>query len=136
MWRFFELHPTAGCPGAGNRRREQTTIDVARAVIAAGGKALSHPRRTHGRRLVSTAAPRPDAGAVEEPAGHGWQRRAPVDLIRTENVTWSTRGPGAGLRRLWPHATRTPFVTTYTGSTKRGSNFKRWYNAVMTRGDL
>src|SRR6185436_7588481 len=38
---------------------------------------------------------------------------------------------------LWAaKTTRTPFVATYHGVYKAQSGLKRWYNAVMTRGDL
>jgi glycosyltransferase involved in cell wall biosynthesis len=38
---------------------------------------------------------------------------------------------------LWAaQATKTPFVATYHGVYKAKTGLKRWYNAVMTRGDL
>src|SRR3954466_13130622 len=61
-----------------------------------------------------------------------------ADLIRRENVSLvHARSRAPAFAALWAaHATRTPFVATYHGVYKAKSDLKRWYNAVMTRGDL
>ena len=119
---------------------EQTTIDVARAVIAAGGRALV---ATRGGRM--TARLEADGGRL---AQMPVQSKNPlvmlgnaarlVDLIRNEKVSLvhaRSRAPAFSALSA-AQFTRTPFVATYHGVYKAKSNLKRWYNAVMTRGDL
>jgi glycosyltransferase involved in cell wall biosynthesis len=119
---------------------EQTTLDVARAVIDAGGKALV---ATRGGRM--TARLEADGARL---AQMPVQTKNPmvmlgnaarlVDLIRREKVSLvHARSRAPAFSALWAaHATRTPFVATYHGVYKASSSLKRWYNAVMTRGDL
>jgi glycosyltransferase involved in cell wall biosynthesis len=119
---------------------EQTTLDVARAVIAAGGRALV---ATRGGRM--TARLEADGARL---AQMPVQSKNPlvmlgnaarlVDLIRTENVSLvHARSRAPAFAALWAaRTTRTPFVATYHGVYKAQSGLKRWYNAVMTRGDL
>jgi glycosyltransferase involved in cell wall biosynthesis len=119
---------------------EQTTIDVARAVIAAGGKALV---ATRGGRM--TARLEADGARL---AQMPVQTKNPlvmlgnaarlVDLIRSEKVSLvHARSRAPAFAALWAaRTTHTPFVATYHGVYKAQSNLKRWYNAVMTRGDL
>jgi glycosyltransferase involved in cell wall biosynthesis len=119
---------------------EQTTIDVARAVIAAGGKALV---ATRGGRMAARLES--DGGRL---AQMPVQSKNPlvmlgnaarlVDLIRTENVSLvHARSRAPAFAALWAaRTTGTPFVATYHGVYKAQSGLKRWYNAVMTRGDL
>ncbi|THD60124.1 MAG: glycosyltransferase [Phenylobacterium sp.] len=119
---------------------EQTTLDVARAVIAAGGRAFV---ATRGGRM--TARLEADGARL---AQMPVQSKNPlvmlgnaarlVDLIRTENVSLvHARSRAPAFAALWAaRTTRTPFVTTYHGVYKAQSSLKRWYNAVMTRGDL
>jgi len=119
---------------------EQTTIDVAEAVIAAGGKALVASR---GGRMTSRLIA--DGGRlVEMPV----QSKNPlvmlgnaarlIDLIRTEKVSLvHARSRAPAFSALWAaHATGVPFVATYHGVYNARNSLKRWYNAVMTRGDL
>jgi glycosyltransferase involved in cell wall biosynthesis len=119
---------------------EQTTLDVARAVIAAGGKALV---ATRGGRM--TARLESDGARL---AQMPVQSKNPlvmlgnaarlVDLIRSEKVSLvHARSRAPAFAALWAaRTTRTPFVATYHGVYKAQSSVKRWYNAVMTRGDL
>ncbi|MDO9222486.1 MAG: glycosyltransferase family 4 protein [Caulobacter sp.] len=119
---------------------EQTTIDIAQAVIAAGGKALVASR---GGRMTSRLLA--DGGRlIEMPV----QSKNPlvmlgnaarlIDLIRTEKVSLvHARSRAPAFSALWAaHATGVPFVATYHGVYNARSGLKRWYNAVMTRGDL
>ena len=119
---------------------EQTTIDVARAVIAAGGKALV---ATRGGRM--TARLEADGARL---AQMPVQSKNPlvmlgnaarlVDLIRNQGVSLvhaRSRAPAFSALSA-AQFTRTPFVATYHGVYKAKSGLKRWYNAVMTRGDL
>ena len=119
---------------------EQTTLDVARAVIAAGGRALV---ATRGGRM--TARLESDGARL---AQMPVQSKNPlvmlgnaarlVDLIRSEKVSLvHARSRAPAFAALWAaRTTHTPFVATYHGVYKAQSGLKRWYNAVMTRGDL
>lgn len=119
---------------------EQTTLDVARAVIDAGGRALV---ATRGGRM--TARLEADGARL---AQMPVQSKNPlvmlgnasrlVDLIRREKVSLvHARSRAPAFSALWAaQATKTPFVATYHGVYKARSSVKRWYNAVMTRGDL
>ena len=117
---------------------EQTTIDVARAVIEAGGRAFV---ATRGGRM--TARLEGDGARL---AQMPVQSKNPlvmlgnasrlVDLIRRENVSLvHARSRAPAFSALWAaQVTKTPFVATYHGVYKARSSVKRWYNAVMTRG--
>lgn len=119
---------------------EQTTIDVAHAVVAQGGKALV---ATKGGRMASRLEA--DGGRLAQmPA----QSKNPlimlgnaarlIDLIRREKVSLvHARSRAPAFSALWAaHATKVPFVATYHGVYNARSNLKRWYNAIMTKGDL
>jgi glycosyltransferase involved in cell wall biosynthesis len=119
---------------------EQTTIDIAQAVVRAGGKALV---ATRGGRMAARLET--DGGRM---AQMPVQSKNPlvmlgnaarlVDLIRRERVSLvHARSRAPAFSALWAaHVTGTPFVATYHGVYKAQSRLKRWYNAVMTRGDL
>lgn len=119
---------------------EQTTIDIAHAVVRAGGKALV---ATRGGRMAARLES--DGGRL---AQMPVQTKNPlvmlgnaarlVDLIRREQVSLvHARSRAPAFSALWAaHATRTPFVATYHGVYNAKTRLKRWYNAVMTRGDL
>lgn len=119
---------------------EQTTIDVAQAVVAAGGKALV---ATRGGRMAARLES--DGGRL---AQMPVQSKNPlvmlgnaarlVDLIRREKVSIvHARSRAPAFSALWAaQTTHTPFVATYHGVYGAKNSLKRWYNAVMTRGDL
>ncbi|ACL94569.1 glycosyltransferase [Caulobacter vibrioides] len=117
---------------------EQTTIDVAHAVVAQGGKALV---ATRGGRMATRLEA--DGGRLAQmPA----QSKNPlvmlgnaarlIDLIRREKVSLvHARSRAPAFSALWAaHATKVPFVATYHGVYNAKSGLKRWYNAVMTKG--
>ena len=119
---------------------EQTTIDVAHAVIEAGGKALVAAR---GGRMVSRLEA--DGGRL---AQMPVQSKNPlvmlgnaarlIDLIKREKVSLvHARSRAPAFSALWAaHAAKVPFIATYHGVYHARNGLKRWYNAVMTRGDL
>ena len=119
---------------------EQTTIDVARAVIEAGGKALV---ATRGGRMTARLVE--DGARLAQMPVHtknpltmlGNAARL-VELIRQEKVSLvHARSRAPAFAALWAaRATKTPFVTTYHGIYSARGPLKRWYNAVMTRGDV
>lgn len=119
---------------------EQTTLDVAQAVVKAGGKALV---ATRGGRMASRLEA--DGGRLAEmpvqsknPLTMLGNAARLVDLIRREKVSIvHARSRAPAFSALWAaHVTGTPFVATYHGVYKAKNSLKRWYNAVMTRGDL
>ncbi len=119
---------------------EQTTIDIAHAVVRSGGKALV---ATRGGRMAARLES--DGGRL---AQMPVQTKNPlvmlgnaarlVDLIRREKVSLvHARSRAPAFSALWAaQVTGTPFVATYHGVYNARSRLKRWYNAVMTRGDL
>jgi glycosyltransferase involved in cell wall biosynthesis len=134
--RILQLIPEMGTGGA-----ERTTIDVAEAVVAAGGQA--HVWTAGGRLVPSLEA----AGAivhvgdaatkdpfkvlVANPARlHSLITRHGIGLVhaRSRAPAWS------GL--IAARRAGVPFVTTYHGIYNARSGLKRWYNSVMARGDL
>lgn len=119
---------------------EQSTLDIARAVVAAGGRALV---ATRGGRMIERLK---TVGGewIEIPA----QSKNPATLvanaarligvIRREKVSViHARSRAPAFSALWAaQATGIPFVATYHGVYRASSGLKRWYNAVMTRGEL
>lgn len=119
---------------------EQTTIDVAKAVIAAGGRALV---ATRGGRMASRLVA--DGGRLAQMPLHSKNPLTVLgnaarltDLIRREKVSLvHARSRVPAYSALWAaNVTGTPFVTTYHGIYKARTRLKRWFNAVMTRGDV
>jgi glycosyltransferase involved in cell wall biosynthesis len=119
---------------------EQTAIDVAHAVVETGGQALVAAR---GGRMVARLEA--DGGRL---AQMPLQSKNPLtmlgnaarlsDLIRREKVSLvHARSRAPAFSALWAaHGARVPFVATYHGVYNAKSLIKRWYNAVMTRGDV
>ncbi|MDH4385962.1 MAG: glycosyltransferase family 4 protein [Caulobacter sp.] len=119
---------------------EQTTLDIARAVVASGGKAMV---ATRGGRM---------AARLEADGGHlalmPVQSKNPlvmlgnaarlIDIIRREKISLvHARSRAPAFSALWAaHATGVPFIATYHGIYNAKTHLKRWYNAVMTRGAL
>ncbi len=119
---------------------EQSTIDVARAVVREGGTALV---ATRGGRMAARLEA--DGGRLAQmpvqtknPLTMLGNAARLVALIRQEKVSIvHARSRAPAFSALWAaHVTGTPFVATYHGVYKARSSLKRWYNAVMTRGDL
>lgn len=118
---------------------ERTAIDIAAAIVAAGGRALTASR---GGRLEDELAA--VGGVLVRMPAHAKDpvrlaanamrlarlaRRESVDIIhaRSRAPAWSA---------LWAaRASGRPFVTTYAGTHKASNAFKRGYNSVMARGD-
>lgn len=119
---------------------EQTTLDIAAAVTKAGGRALVASR---GGRMVSRLT-----AVGGEPIQMPAHSKNPlviaanavrlIKLIRDEKVSLvHARSRAPAFSALWAaRVTGAPFVATYHGVYKATSALKRWYNAVMTRGDL
>jgi glycosyltransferase involved in cell wall biosynthesis len=119
---------------------EQSTLDIAAAVVAAGGRALVV---ANGGRLTPRLA---ETGAqfiaMPVQSKNPWvmaaNARRLAHLMTTQKVSLvhvRSRAPAfsvlAAARR-----TKVPAVATYHGVYNARSALKRWYNAVMTRGDV
>jgi glycosyltransferase involved in cell wall biosynthesis len=119
---------------------ERTTLEVAQAIVAAGGRALV---ASAGGRLEGELAAL-GGELVRLPMGSKnpwtvWRnaerlaaivRAEGIDVIhaRSRAPAWSAKW-AAG--RTGAH-----FVTTYHGTYNGKTGLKRWYNAVMARGEL
>lgn len=119
---------------------EQTTLDVAAAVVRAGGRALVASR---GGRMAARLA---EVGGELIPMPV--QSKNPLtmmanalrlaELIRRERVgVVHARSRAPAFSALWAaRRTGVPFVATYHGVYNANSSLKRWWNAVMARGDV
>lgn len=117
---------------------ERTTLDVAEAVVAAGGRALVV---SQGGRLEDEL----DALGADlvrmpvkskNPLTILANARRIADLVRTEAIDIVHARSRAPAWSAWLAARRTgaAFVTTYHGTYNARSGPKRWYNSVMARG--
>ncbi len=119
---------------------EQTTLDIARAVVRAGGRALVASRG--GRMAARLEA----SGAILIPLP--MQSKNPLtivrngvrltNLVRREKVSLihaRSRAPAISAL-MASRATGVPFLATYHGVYAAKGSLKRWYNSVMTRGPL
>lgn len=119
---------------------ERTTVDVAAAVAAAGGKSLV---ASAGGRMVDELRAR-GAELLRLPLDtkHPLQIWRSADrlarLMRASRVSLvHARSRAPAWSALWAaRRTGTPFVTTYAGIHASGNPAKRLYNSVMARGDL
>jgi glycosyltransferase involved in cell wall biosynthesis len=119
---------------------EQTTLDVAAAVVRAGGRSIVASR---GGRMAAELT-RSGAAMALMPV----QSKNPLtilanaarlaQLIEREKVTVvhaRSRAP-AFSALIAARATGRPFLATYHGVYGGGGAVKRWYNAIMTRGEV
>ena len=119
---------------------ERTTVDVAAALVRAGGRALV---ASAGGRMVPELEA---AGAIHVPMPVGRKSllafrsngAALAELVEREGVDLvHARSRAAAWPALWAARwTRTPFVTTYHGAYSQRSRLKGFYNSVMARGDV
>lgn len=119
---------------------EQTTIDVAAAVVRAGGRALvaSEGGRMEARLVEAGARSIRLPLGSKSPLTMAANARKLAQLIRKEGVSLvhaRSRAPAFSALRA-AQRTGAPFVATYHGVYSSRTPLKRWWNAVMTRGDL
>jgi glycosyltransferase involved in cell wall biosynthesis len=119
---------------------ERGTVDVAAAVVAAGGVAVVASsggvmvRELERAGGIHVTLPVHSKNPVVMARNVARLRHLiedyGVDIVhaRSRAPAWSAR---AAARR-----TAKPFVTTFHGTYGHGNAVKRWYNSVMTRGDL
>ncbi len=118
---------------------ERTTIEVAEAIIASGGRALVASRggrleadlKAVGGELVRLDMKTKNPVSIWMNAGRlaGTARREGIDIIhaRSRAPAWSAKWAA---RRAGVH-----YVTTYHGTYNAKSSLKRRYNAVMAAGE-
>lgn len=130
----LQVLPTLGTGGV-----ERGTIDVARALVAAGWRALVASAGGPLVREVERAGAEHVALPVD--SKNPFVMRGNIDrladLVRTHDIdivharsrapAWSARGAAA---RAGAH-----FVTTFHGTYNVGNPLKKAYNAIMTRGE-
>lgn len=119
---------------------ERTTVEMARAIVAAGGRALV---ATAGGRLcaeVERAGGRIILMPVDSknPLAIFANRGRLIRLIREENIDLvHARSRAPAWSALWAaRATGVPFAATYHGAYDARSPLKRFYNSAMARADL
>ena len=119
---------------------EQTTLDVAEAVVKAGGRAVV---ASHGGRMVADLEARggvlaPMPVQSKNPMVMLANRGRLIDLIEREAVDLvhvRSRAPAFATFSA-AKAADVPCIATYHGLYSSGNPLKRWYNSVMTRGVL
>ena len=119
---------------------EQTTLDVAAAVVRAGGRALVATRggRMAARLKASGAELVEMPVHSKNPLVMAANARRLAALIRRENVNVvHARSRAPAFSAFWAaRRTGVPFVTTYHGVYSARGRLKRWYNSIMTQGAL
>lgn len=118
---------------------ERTTIEIAEALVKAGGRALvaseggrlEGPLREAGGELVRLPV------ASKTPASIWLNAGRIADLARRENVGLiHARSRAPAWSAYWAaQRLKLPFVTTYHGAYAESGPLKRWYNSVMAKGD-
>ncbi|MEM9495574.1 MAG: glycosyltransferase family 4 protein [Pseudomonadota bacterium] len=118
---------------------ERTTLEMTRAIVAAGGKAFV---ASHGGRLaadIEAAGGRNVQMPVHSKAPLQWWLNAGrlADLIRREKIDIvHARSRAPAWSALWAaRRTGAAFVTTYHGAYRAKNALKRFYNSSMIRGD-
>jgi glycosyltransferase involved in cell wall biosynthesis len=119
---------------------EQTTLDVARAVVQAGGRAIVASRggrmagelQARGGELV--ALPVQSKNPLVMLANRGRLARL-IDDDHVNLVHVRSRAPAFAAFAAAKDAS-VPCIATYHGLYGSGNPLKRWYNSVMTRGPL
>ncbi|MEM9634648.1 MAG: glycosyltransferase family 4 protein [Pseudomonadota bacterium] len=118
---------------------ERTTLDVARATVEAGGKALVVSQggqlvpelESFGAEHIVMPVKSKNPLTLYKNAGRLsaliQERKVSVMHARSRAPAWSS---------LWAaRRTKTPFVTTYHGTYNQSNALKAYYNSVMARGD-
>lgn len=119
---------------------ELSAVEVAGAVVKAGGRALV---LSEGGRLVARLENAggefvPFAAASKNPVRILWNAQAMARLIGLEGVDLvhaRSRAP-AWSAMMAARRTGRPFVTTVHGAHSEGNSAKKLYNSVMARGDV
>ncbi|WP_028880178.1 glycosyltransferase family 4 protein [Terasakiella pusilla] len=118
---------------------ERGTIEMAEAIVNAGGRALVassggpmvHELTRVGAEHITLPVESKNFFVMRKNATRLAEliRKESIDLVhaRSRAPAWSA---------YWASKrTNTPFITTFHGTYSHGNPFKRWYNSVMTKGD-
>lgn len=119
---------------------ELSTVEIAAAIVEAGGRALV---LSEGGRLAPRIAEAggefiPFPAATKNPAHILWNARVMCRMIADEGVDLvhaRSRAP-AWSAKLAARRAGVPFVTTFHGAYNERTRLKRAYNAVMAAGDI
>jgi glycosyltransferase involved in cell wall biosynthesis len=118
---------------------ERTTVDIARALVSAGHRAIvaSAGGRLEAELLAVGGEHIALPLATKSPLGLWRNSRTLARLIRHEGVDLvHARSRAPAWSALWAaRARKVPFVTTYHGIYNQKSALKAFYNSVMARGD-
>ena len=119
---------------------ERTTVDIAAAIVAGGGKAIvvSQGGRLEGELAQTGAELIKLPVASKNPAKILRNASALERILRERHISIihaRSRAP-AWSAYFAARATRTPFITTYAGSYKHTGPFKKFYNSIMASGDI
>ena len=132
---ILQVVPRLGAGGA-----ERTTLEMARAIVSAGGRALVGTASGRlavdieraGGEIITLPVHRRDPVSILRAAGMLGRliEKESVDLVhaRSRAPAWSA---GLAARRAGR-----PFVTTFHGIHPATSPFKRWYNSGLVRSDI
>jgi glycosyltransferase involved in cell wall biosynthesis len=118
---------------------ERSTVDIAKALVARGFRALvaSQGGRLERELIAAGGELMRMPVASKRPLRILVNARKIAHIIRTQNVLLvhaRSRAP-AWSARLAARRTGIPFVTTYHGIYNAKGALKRWYNSVMARSD-
>jgi glycosyltransferase involved in cell wall biosynthesis len=132
----LQIVPELGTGGA-----ERTTIEVAQAIVKAGGRALvwsaggrllPELQAVGGEHILGSAASKnPWEVFVANPA-----RLAAIIKQENVNVVHARSRAPAWSALIAARRAKVAFLTTYHGIYSAKSAIKRWYNSVMVRGDV
>jgi glycosyltransferase involved in cell wall biosynthesis len=119
---------------------ELSTVEIADAIVRAGGRALV---LSEGGRLAPRIAAAggefvPFPAATKNPIRLLWNARVIRRMIEEEGVDLvhaRSRAP-AWSAMIAARRAGKPFVTTYHGAYNEKSSLKRAYNAIMAKGDI
>lgn len=132
--RVVQVIPALDAGGA-----ERTAVDVAAAVVAAGGRSWI---ATQGGRLAAEAQSKGATLVIGDFATKNpWRILANATrlarLVQAEGIDILHARSRAPAWSAWRAArmTNCRFVATYHGIYNARNPLKRWYNAIMTRGD-
>ena len=119
---------------------ERTTLEVAQAIVAAGGRAIvaSQGGRLEGELKALGGELFRLPMATKNPLV-AWQNVSALEkIINTEKVDIvhvRSRAPALSARAAC-NRTGAHYVTTYHGTYNASSGLKRWYNSFMAKGEL
>lgn len=119
---------------------ELSTVEIADAIVRAGGRALvlSEGGRLAPRVTAAGGEFIPFPAATKNPVRLLWNARVIRRMIEQEGVDLvhaRSRAP-AWSAMIAARRTGKPFVTTYHGAYNEKTSLKRAYNAIMAKGDV